>query len=232
MATRAPAVTATVRSGLRREWFVELCFGPPEERVAAAWRIGEKRGLRARPLIEHRLEADPHPGVRQHLVVMLAGFGAVDELGTIARQDRHASVRATAVVQIARLMSLSSPEGTIPSSRPYSSVLMAALDDPSPLVRAQVLRKLPVDAPDHLWAQAFEHFADPHPTVRRAIATRVREKSNGAEVTRRAHQALAKETDRTVRSELKRQLLVDERRRAFRPSATRYYPLIPIDLKA
>ena len=73
-----------------------LVAGEPPERVWAAWALG----LRHHEAFARELKAtaaeEPHPGVRRHLVVVLAGAGESRSVLTMAVHDPDERVRATA----------------------------------------------------------------------------------------------------------------------------------------
>jgi hypothetical protein len=73
-----------------------LVSGDPPERVWAAWELGLRRGDAFTDRLRERLEVEPHFGVRRHVVVMLAGFGDLETLRRLARDDPSPYVRATA----------------------------------------------------------------------------------------------------------------------------------------
>lgn len=145
--------------------FVTLLLGSPESRVEAAWAIGLVHGRRAAPVFERRARTEPHPGVRRHLAVVLAGVGAEAAVVRLARHDPDPRVRATAVSQLARLCT--------PARRDLFDLLGQHLHDAAPAVRAAAVRSLPDEAPRALWAQLGARLEDPEPTVRRAALERL-----------------------------------------------------------
>ena len=72
--------------------------------IWAAWALGIKINDASCPSeVRTLLDAEPTPGVRQNLLVFLAGSGDFDLLETYARTDPNADVRAAACNLIARV---------------------------------------------------------------------------------------------------------------------------------
>ena len=72
--------------------------------IWAAWALGIKINDASCPSeVRTLLDAEPTPGVRQNLLVFLAGSGDIDLLETYARTDPNADVRAAACNLIARV---------------------------------------------------------------------------------------------------------------------------------
>jgi hypothetical protein len=109
-----------------------LHSGTPEEQVWAAWSLGLERGRQANAELLAALERIEHTGVRQHLVVMLAGLGERSLLEDLAEQEMDEAVRATASQYLLTT-------GTSDSSPRVRPLLEALLHDPSPKVRRALL---------------------------------------------------------------------------------------------
>jgi hypothetical protein len=130
---------------------------------------------------------------RLDAVRVLAGTGDVGAVGDLSRvlvEDRDPVVRARAVIALGGL-------GTLRAARP----LMAALDDPSPLVRMQAARALGRTDPDAAVPELGVVLVnDPDPGVRRVAARTLRRVGSS-----KAHAALASaagESDGPVRREI------------------------------
>lgn len=75
--------------------------GRPEERVWAIWALALRS---SEPTIEAIAQrAEPAPGVRRNLAVVLAGHGHYDLLVALAKRDPAALVRAAAMQLVARI---------------------------------------------------------------------------------------------------------------------------------
>jgi len=81
-----------------------LTSGDEPVQVWASWALGIKLNEAQFPSnIKSLISAEPSPGVRQNLLVFLAGNGDYDLLETYARTDPHTEVRAAACNLIARV---------------------------------------------------------------------------------------------------------------------------------
>ena len=78
--------------------------GDAQERVWAAWRIAAAYGARAIDGLVVALAGEGDAGVRRHLLVVLAGLGALSVVADAAARDADAHVRATATRYLARLV--------------------------------------------------------------------------------------------------------------------------------
>lgn len=79
----------------------------PQVRLHAAWATGMRKGQASLGDIASRVGREPSAGVRQHLMIMLAGGGERPVMATFAALDPDALVRATACQCLARLVGLS-----------------------------------------------------------------------------------------------------------------------------
>lgn len=68
----------------------------PVERVWATWALALRLGAHSVPALRGALDAEPTPGLRCQLVVVLAGLGQRDLVRGLATDDPDATVRATA----------------------------------------------------------------------------------------------------------------------------------------
>ena len=175
--------------------------GDPSERIWAAWALG-LRDRREQRWLAHRALVDPTPGVRRHLAVVLAGFLRRTELWHLT-SDRDAQVRATALHWMCRI---SPPDDMVAWDR-----IMPRLVTEPGLVRAAIIRGLPLSLPtavDALWPNSID---DPDPDVRQAVVERIAslvEDPTAPPRTTRLKDALQRrlliEHDRALRARLKR----------------------------
>ncbi len=139
--------------------------GDAQERVWAAWRIAGAYGARAIDGLVVALAAERDAGVRRHLLVVLAGLGAVRVVADSAARDADADVRATASRYLARLVG--------PEDHGAYDLLVARTIDIAPEVRIAVADALRVDAPPGVVRAAAGLLFDPDPDVREAMRRRV-----------------------------------------------------------
>lgn len=78
--------------------------GDSPERVWAAWSLGIEFGIKGVPELFEGLNENPDPGVRRHLLIILAGFGERDILRIFAQDDPDEYVRATACQYLIRII--------------------------------------------------------------------------------------------------------------------------------
>lgn len=109
-----------------------LYNGTPEEQVWAAWALGLKLGEQAKPDLLAVLGQADQAGVRQHVVVILAGLGERSLLESLAEQEVDDAVRATASQYLLQTGSAADQSRT----RPFVEAL---LHDPSAKVRRALL---------------------------------------------------------------------------------------------
>jgi hypothetical protein len=120
--------------------------GRPEERVWALWalalRSAEESPTARNPTIaELARRAEPDPGVRRNLAVILAGHGQLELLVALAGSDPAPEVRGAAMALVARLAA----DGKLPAT----FVIQRATTD-APEVRTAVLGTIFASAPDWL----------------------------------------------------------------------------------
>lgn len=132
-----------------------LYQGDEVERVWAAWSLALEFGARVLPELRRCLDTSPVPGTRRHLIVVLAGLGERSTVERCAMRDSDELVRSTGAQYVIRTAT-----GPI-----QPALLNRLLSDPSPRVRAAVLRE--IDEPgDQLSSDRIEQLlADPDPEV-------------------------------------------------------------------
>jgi HEAT repeat protein len=136
-----------------------LYRGDAVERVWAAWSLALEFGSRVIPELRQCLDSSPVPGTRRHLIVVLAGLGERSLLERCAMRDSNELVRSTGAQYLIRTAA-----GPI-----KPALLNRMLDDPSPSVRAAVLREMD-ELQNQLSSDRIEQLiTDPDPEVR-AIA--------------------------------------------------------------
>jgi hypothetical protein len=132
--------------------------GRPEQRVWAIWALA----LRSADVGELGARAEPDPGVRRNLAVVLAGHGHIDLLVALAKRDPAAEVRAAAMQLVARFALDGKLPATLVSERVSadgSEVRLAVLgtvfaDAPPWLV--EIAQKLIDDSDGDVRYEAFE----------------------------------------------------------------------------
>lgn len=134
--------------------------GDAAERVWAAWAIGLRLGQSVIPAIEAIARTDIDPGVRRHLVVVLAGANELCSIKTLALNDPDPDVRGTAARYFVRL----DPMLDIESRQ----VVQALLGPNSPTsVVAAVLGEIQDEQHHWVTAAVGRHVLSPDPDVRR-----------------------------------------------------------------
>ena len=123
----------------------------PRVRLHAAWALGMRQGPAAAFGIASRAGREPSGGVRQHLMIMLAGGGEKAILTTFAALDPDPLVRATACQYLGRLAG--------PSDLTLHEVLLdRAANDPDEDVRCAAIQNLRVDTPSSVCARLLGIF--------------------------------------------------------------------------
>lgn len=139
--------------------------GAPRERVWAAWALALRSATELPPEVARSAHEAPDPGVRRHLVVLLAGDGRREALRVLAEGDPDEHVRATACQHLARL--------TAPDDRAGLAFLVHRLSDPSAHVRQAALRFLPDPLVEPLGAAFARALADPEDETRHEAGHRL-----------------------------------------------------------
>jgi hypothetical protein len=171
-----PIVLEDVQRASTTEVQALLREGDAQARVWAAWVLGSRAPEGYARLLARSLAEEDHPGVRRHVLVVLAGAGRTHLLARAATADPDADVRATAVRLLARLAA--------PDDAAVYDLLCARAVDIAWQVRHAVadsiatdLLSIPADrqAPhqrmifDRLVGMAF----DPDPDVRAVVRARL-----------------------------------------------------------
>ena len=164
-----------------------LNSGDGRERIWAAWEIALRAGGGSAPALS--TEGQPDPGVRSHLVVILAGLGETETLRAMAIDDPDSGVRGTVCDYLCRV----TPEVEIPST---ADLLRERIGlDPSPIPVVRILEAWPHEWPpigrEH-WEQALDHS---EATVRKACLAYLRRLQDAADVRESMTESLRREPD-------------------------------------
>jgi hypothetical protein len=143
-----------------------LTTGAPMERLWSAWAIGMATQGDAAARIEAAAFAEPHPGLRRHFVVVLAGMSRRAALEALALHDPDERVRASALQYLARL-AVATPElwpllatrlGEEPSADGRRVLLESAPERPLAVLAEAVAARILDDDPQ-VSAEAHELLA-------------------------------------------------------------------------
>jgi hypothetical protein len=134
--------------------------GEAQERVWAAWALGQRLDAAFARELAGSARADPHPGVRRHLIVVLAGAGERASIGALAAHDPDPHARATALQYLARLAA--------PDDHDANELLRRTLATGPALLCEGCIAGLRPDAPPDLWRAVEESAASPDRDLRRA----------------------------------------------------------------
>lgn len=143
-----------------------LTSGAPMERLWSAWAIGMATQGDAAARIEAAAFAEPHPGLRRHFVVVLAGMSRRAALEALALHDPDERVRASALQYLARL-AVAMPEiwpllaerlGEEPSADGRRSILENAPVQPIAVLAEAAAARIRDDDPQ-VAAEAYELLA-------------------------------------------------------------------------
>ncbi|WP_437621660.1 HEAT repeat domain-containing protein [Sorangium sp. So ce1151] len=138
----------------------------PQVRLHAAWALGLCKGKELLGDIASRAGLEPSAGVRQHLMIMLAGGREKAAIATFAALDPDALVRATACQYLARLVE--------PSDLPFYDVLLdRAEHDPEDDVRCAAIQHLRADAPAAVRDRSLKGFPRGSLAFQQAVAGRL-----------------------------------------------------------
>lgn len=141
---------------------VLLRTGEPFERVWAAWSLALRLGIQFAKELEVPSRAEPNPGVRRHLAVVLAGAAQRDALAAMAVGDPDEDVRATA----AQLILQTAKEPDVAAS--VEMLVDLAKNDAAPQVRERVFELLVGRWPHSRLDVALTGLQTPQESVRRA----------------------------------------------------------------
>lgn len=142
-----------------------LSSDQPAGRVWAAWSLALLLGSAVQSELRGILEQEPSPGVRRHLLVVLAGLGEREILATLAELDPDSRVRATAGQYVARLAQ-PDDDGT------YAQLCRILTHDKAPEVRATIIAELREDAPAEIFLMCQDLLADRDVEIRSAVIER------------------------------------------------------------
>lgn len=136
-----------------------LDAGRPEERVWALWALALRSAeeVPGPSIAELARRAEPDPGVRRNLAVILAGHGQLELLVALADSDPAPEVRGAAMALVARL--------AVDGKLPATFVIDHATSD-APEVRTAVLGTIFANAPIWLAEIAERLLADRDADVR------------------------------------------------------------------
>lgn len=109
--------------------------GEPPDRLRAAWAIGLRFGASANAVLREAAAGEITQGLRQQLVVILAGLGEKLAVLEVARSDPHESVRAVATAYTIR----TAPSSSDGEARSFAQGKLA---HDTPEVRIAVLNEI------------------------------------------------------------------------------------------
>lgn len=142
-----------------------LLGGNAQERVWAAWALGLRLGGAFTTEATAQSRREPDPGVRRHLVVLLAGLQEGTAIRTIAANDPDPYVRATAHRYAVQTI----------GSDAFATALSAATSDSSEIVREECVRVLAGRWPSSRLHDLIGLLADRAIGVRQAAMDRLSE---------------------------------------------------------
>jgi hypothetical protein len=135
-----------------------LVEGEPPERVWAAWALGLRHHEGFARELRATAAEEPEPGVRRHLIVILAGAGESRSLLTLAAHDPDERVRATALQYLARLAR--------PNDDAANDLLARTLSEGPALSQLGCIAGLRPDARPELWRAAADCISSPDRDLR------------------------------------------------------------------
>ncbi len=142
--------------------------GEPPERVRAAWALALRLGGTIRRDLVQGARTEPDPGVRRHLVVVLAGYQERVVLATLASQDFDAAVRAVACQYLAMI-------GRPEDAGSWRVLHERLEEDASDEVRRAAIAYLPPHTPAFLRSAVAARVGEESLEVRRAVADKLLE---------------------------------------------------------
>ncbi|MES2824004.1 MAG: HEAT repeat domain-containing protein [Pseudomonadota bacterium] len=110
-----------------------LSTGDSQERVWAAWEIAMRLGKESLPKIFPQDNKFPDPGVRLHMVVILAGLGNYSVLSTLAFNDPDDAVRGASAQYLIRTANPNDVDR-------HDLIVKLLKEDESPVVKESILR--------------------------------------------------------------------------------------------
>jgi hypothetical protein len=140
--------------------------GEAPERVRAAWALALRLGGTIRPDLVQGSLTEPDPGVRRHLVVVLAGYQERAVLATLARQDFDEAVRAVACQYLGMI-------GRPEDAESWRVLHERLEEDASTEVRRAAIAHLPPHTPAFLRSAVAARVGDERVEVRRAVADKL-----------------------------------------------------------
>jgi len=176
-----------------------LVAGEPAERVWAAWALGLLHDEAFARDLRATAAEEPHPGVRRHLIIILAGAGEHRSVLTMAAHDPDERVRATALQYLARLARPGDDEAT--------DLLARTLATGAPLLQLGCVAGLRPDAPVGLWRAAEDCIASPDRDLRwTAYESVIRQGAHTRAASEIARDLIAREPEQTTRRDAMRLL--------------------------
>lgn len=139
-----------------------LHTGLPGERLRAAWQLGLRLGADGADTIAAGTRGELHPGVRRHLVVVLAGLGERHAVWAMAAGDPAAEVRAVAC----QCLAMSAVPG---DDTPWATLIDRLANDASASVRRACAAFLPDEVPGAVRSAIVGAGGDQDLEVRRAV---------------------------------------------------------------
>jgi HEAT repeats len=175
---------------------VLLQTGDAVERVWAVWALALRDGSSLLPELNQWMHAEPDPGTRRHMVVLLAGTRAYDHLATLAAIDPDHDVRASACQYLARICGRTDPD--------IRTLLRRRLLTDQSTVRAAIISELP-ELLEEISEAEIEHLTiDPDRDVRMRIMEKMVDQLGHESAILRLTAWLLREPDRTIRQRLLR----------------------------
>ena len=150
--------------------------GDVVERVWAAWTHGLRLGADFAKDALARLDTESHPGIRRHLIVMLAGF-----LGELRAQHQADQVTINTLQSIIEAMARFDPDERVRATAWQNLIsvenrgvgdIIQGLEDPSPLVRLYILNCYENRWPTNQLERLQKLFGDEDVRLRTAAVAR------------------------------------------------------------
>lgn len=148
--------------------------GDPRQRLRAAWALGLRLGADGAATLSASTHGEIHPGVRRHLVVVLAGLGEREAVWAMAANDPAAEVRAVGC----QCLAMSAVAG---DDTPWETLIDRLSKDASPSVRRACVAFLPPEVPGAVRSAVAAAANDVDVDVRREVVDRLRGWAEGGE---------------------------------------------------